>query len=120
MNVQNLLQRFHKYAVALAFLGLVISLWCVSFFRISRIYVVDAACALAPESDAAITEWIGQQPGVVGHTVQVVRRKEQRIEVSFLMSHNFWLAPAFPNLESAFAERGYELVEPFDDVPIDP
>lgn len=92
-------------------------LCCLSFVRSSRVFVVSTECVLSPESDDALADWLKRQPGVVGHTVRIIRHGEHGIEVSFIQLQSLWGQPPFPTLEFACAKFGYSLSRPFEDAP---
>lgn len=92
------------------------TLGLLSLIPTSRIFVVSTSMSMAPETDLKFSNWLKSQPGVVPHTVNVVRDGGHHIQVTFLMSQDGWNNPPFPAIESACASLGYRLVQPFEDV----
>ncbi len=84
------------------------------FVPASRVYCVAAVYVAAPEDDAALAQWLKNQPGVVPHTVHVDRppANPRKLIVSFIQVRTLNGQPPFPELEAAAKARGYELSSP--------
>ena len=74
----------------------------------SFVYQIECRFESWPENDAALRQWLVQQPGVVPHTVQIERDESSRnVIVTFLQSRNAFGTPPFPPFDDASRELGY-------------
>jgi hypothetical protein len=77
----------------------------------SRGYCVEGSFSEAPADDDAFENWLRSPPGVVEHTVHVVRTSTTppKLRVVLIMVQNCWFKPHFPDVETAAHDLGYTL-----------
>ena len=99
-----------KWGVPLVVIALGACCYLVNFIPASCIYNVETSFKILPNSDAPLVQWLQEQPGVISHTVQIVRTGpvSANVNVMFMQSRNGWGYPAFPNLERECQKSGYE------------
>lgn len=89
----------------------------VGFVRPSVGYALCAEFTTLPSDDAALEQWLRDQPDVVGHTVRV-ERSGATLSLFWIMSQDFLGDGRLPHVDAKCAELGYAgQVAPFRDCP---
>lgn len=93
--------------LALKALGIMgVLAFAISLTPTSNVYVLETTLNGAPADDIQLYDWVKKQPGVVAHTVGIVRH-DAKLVLTLIVSQNYWKSPPFPDVERAASEFGY-------------
>jgi hypothetical protein len=95
--------------VILCFAVALICLTAIAFVPVSSVFSAQARLDKAPPTDDRLIEWLKAQPNVVPHTVHVVRRENQILEISFIQVRHAGGWPKVPDYEAACNSFGYRV-----------